>query len=116
MEKIVTSMMLILTLCTGMDDVTLQHMCLECHQAQKIPSELIYRRYLMRYSTSARIESAMISYLKMPQKEHSIMPPQFFLKFPMKEAFDKNETALESGVRKYIEKYDIRKRLILKTE
>jgi len=54
-----------------------------------------------------------MSYLKNPKKETSIMPKQFFLKFPMKEALDLNETVLEESVEAYLDYFDVRKRLML---
>jgi hypothetical protein len=93
---------------------TLENDCLSCHKAQQIPSKLIYRRYLIKYSTEARIEDAIFSYLKNPQKSTSIMPPQFFLKFPMKEALDLEDERLHKNIKAYLKAFDIKKKLILK--
>ena len=98
---------------THADDTVLKKRCLACHIEQKIPSDLIYRRYLMRYSTPDRIEKAMLAYLRSPQRTHSIMPPQFFLKFPMKPPTTLDEERLKEAIRAYISTYDIRKRLRL---
>ena len=92
----------------------LQQNCLKCHTGQKIPSELVYRRYLMKFSTKERMKESLLSYLKNPKKENSIMPQQFFLKFPQKEALDLNDTVLEESVRAYLDFFDVRKKLKLK--
>jgi len=89
------------------------HACLQCHQKEQIPSNLVYRRYLMRYSTPERIANAMFRYLKHPEKSASIMPRQFFLKFPMKERSSESDEVLKAYIMHYIEKFDIRKSLIL---
>ena len=91
----------------------LQQNCLKCHGEQKIPSELIYRRYLMKFSTKERIKKSLLSYLNNPKKENSIMPQQFFLKFPQKEALDLNETVLEESISVYLDYFDVRDRLDL---
>jgi len=91
----------------------LQDACLKCHKKEQIPDSLIYHRYLMRYSTSSRMEKAIFNYLKMPDKTDSIMPSQFFLKFPMKKKSDMDDETLKRNIRYYLEKYDIRKRLVL---
>ncbi len=91
----------------------LQKNCIDCHIKQKIPSELIYRRYLMRYSTHKEIKKTLLAYLKAPSKESSIMPTQFFLKFPQKEALDMNETALRDSIDVYLDYFDIKRRFIL---
>ena len=92
----------------------LEQDCLSCHKAQQIPNELIYRRYLMKYSTSESMKEAMVKYLQNPKKEYSIMPSQFFLKFPMKEALALDEKVLEENIQMFFETFDVKKKLILK--
>jgi len=67
----------------------------------------------MQYSTHENIKDKLMSYLKNPKKETSIMPKQFFLKFPMKDSLDLNETALEESVKAYLDYFDVRERLVL---
>ena len=94
--------------------IELQTNCLKCHSQQKIPSELIYRRYLLKYSTKERIKSKLLNYLSDPKREKSIMPKQFFLKFPEKIALEINSTILEKSINEYLNFFDVEKRLILK--
>jgi hypothetical protein len=91
----------------------LKRNCINCHIEQKIPSELIYRRYLQKYSTHNSIRKKLFSYLKNPNKKSSIMPKQFFLKFPEKKALDMNETHLKESIDAYLNYFDIKNRLIL---
>jgi len=88
--------------------------CLSCHQQQQIPSNLIYKRYLMKYSTNKGMEEAMFIYMKDPKKEHSIMPAPFFLKFPMKEKIDLDDDTLRKHIKTYLNLFDIKKKLMLK--
>jgi len=92
---------------------TVQKDCLACHQAQQIPSNMMYRRYLMKYSTDARMQEAMFRYLKNPYKASSIMPPQFFLKFPMKVSLSLDDEVLKQDIKEYLEKFDAKKILRL---
>ena len=92
---------------------TLQNSCLSCHQEHQIPSALIYKRYLKIYSTSDRMEEAMFAYIKNPLKEHSIMPPQFFLKFPMKEKNVLDDSSLRKNIQAYLDAFDLKKKLVL---
>ena len=87
--------------------------CLSCHAQQQIPNRLIYKRYLMQYSTDNRMEEAIFRYLKNPNKETSIMPPQFFLKFPMKERLELDDTRLKINIREYLKKFNIREHIII---
>ncbi len=97
----------------SMPATDLQTACLQCHQADQIPSDLVYRRYLMRYSTPERISDAMFRYLNEPKKRDSIMPSRFFLKFPMKEKMKMDERELKEYIYRYIEEFDVKKRLVL---
>ena len=91
----------------------LEHDCLSCHRVQQIPDNLIYRRYLMKYSTDARMQEAMFGYLKNPNKARSIMPPQFFLKFPMKRMLHLDDGRLREDIQNYLKRYDVKKKLKL---
>jgi len=91
----------------------LESRCLACHKEQQIPNHLIYGRYLEQYSAEKNIKNAMYDYLINPQKKHSIMPPQFFLKFPMKEKRSMDERTLRQSVEQFIQKFDIKKKLVL---
>ena len=93
--------------------IELKKNCLNCHVEQKIPSELMYRRYLNKYSTHNRIKKRLFDYLKKPHQKDSIMPKQFFLKFPQKVALDLNETALIENIEAYLDFFDVKKKLVL---
>lgn len=91
----------------------LQEECLQCHAQEQIPNELIYRRYLMKYSTAKGMERAIKMYLKNPKKENSIMPLPFFSKFSMKEALALDDENLEKNIHSFLDRYDVKKRLVL---
>jgi len=97
----------------SMQEQSAEQNCLNCHQQQQIPSSLIHKRYLMKYSTTKRIEEAIFTYLKHPDKAHSIMPSAFFSKFPMKEATTVDDSNLHKYIQNYLETFDIKKKLIL---
>ena len=90
-----------------------ENRCITCHKQQQIPSELIYRRYLMKYSSKEAMAEAMIKYLRKPKKELSIMPSQFFLKFPMKPNLGLSDEVLEKNIEAYLDFFDVQKRLFL---
>ena len=91
----------------------LQTNCLLCHAEDQIPNTLIYRRYLMKYSTKEAVSKAILKYLKDPKKENSIMPPPFFSKFPMKETLDLDDATLEQNIRTFMEMFDVKNKLVL---
>jgi len=118
MEKIILSMLLccVSLLTAQQSDASMQELqvtCLDCHLKEQIPDDLIYRRYLMEYSTPTNMKVAIKTYLKNPQKENSIMPPPFFLKFPMKEALQLEDNKLEKNIDAFLQHYDIKKKFVL---
>jgi hypothetical protein len=88
--------------------------CLSCHRQQQIPSAMIYRKYLLKYSTNRAIKSAIYHYIKNPKEKQSIMPKPFFDKFPRKKRMNTEDRELEILIDKYIDRFDIKKRLKLK--
>lgn len=118
MEKIILSVLLccVSILTAQQSDASTQELqatCLDCHIKEQIPDALIYRRYLMEYSTPTNMKVAIKKYLKNPKKEDSIMPPPFFLKFPMKEALHLEEEHLEKNIDAFLQRYDVKKMLVL---
>jgi len=107
--------MILIMILTGMvlNADALDRECLSCHQKQQIPTALIYKRYLMKYSTNQRMHDAMYRYLRHPNKAYSIMPSQFFFKFPMKKSLQLSDEKLDELVSAFIQRYDIRKKLRL---
>ena len=95
---------------------TLERECLQCHKTQKIPSEATYRRYLRKYSSKVMIKERMLAYLKTPSIERSIMPPQFFGKFAIKEASLLKEDELRKRIDDYMDYFDINKKLFIPVE
>jgi hypothetical protein len=86
MVKILFSLLIAMVL-----DANMKNSCLACHEKNQIPDEIIYKRYLLKYSTDKNIKNAIISYLKKPNQKNSVMPSIFFSKFPMKKKMDVNE-------------------------
>ncbi|MCF6245704.1 MAG: hypothetical protein L3J43_11810, partial [Sulfurovum sp.] len=74
MEKIIVWCIFSVALLAQTD--SLENSCLACHKSEQIPSHMIYKKYLLKYSSKARIEAAMYKYLKSPKKSNSVMPPQ----------------------------------------
>ncbi len=86
----------------------LQNRCLSCHVPQQIPDELVYRRYLMVYSTFERMENAIFLYMKNPNKKNSVMHHPFFFKFPMKKKSNLDDETLRNMIQAYLMRFDIK--------
>lgn len=102
-----------LTLSIYAENSTVNTTCISCHKAQQIPSALIYKRYLMKYSNETRIAEAMFKYINNPNQSDSIMPKPFFLKFPMKEKRVMEDELLKTNIKDFMNVFDLKKRLRL---
>ena len=100
----------------GNSTSALEKGCLSCHQAQQIPSEMIYRRYLMRYASKKTIKKKIAAYLKHPSTETSIMPAPFFRKFPLKKATTLDDKRLKRLIEAYIAYYDVDGKIVIVTQ
>ena len=94
----------------------LEEGCLSCHKAQQIPSEMIYRRYLMHYASKETIKKKIAAYLKHPSTDTSIMPAPFFRKFPLKKATTLDDKRLERLIEAYIAHYDVDGKIVIVTQ
>ncbi len=94
-------------------NLPLQRDCFDCHQAQKVSSEFIYRRYLMKYSSKDTIRERLFLYLKAPSQHNSVMPPQFFGKYVVKEPTQLNDKILKERINDYIRFYDVSQKLFI---
>lgn len=97
------------------EETRLYQSCIRCHVQEQVPSELIYRRYLMKYSSHKRIQDVIFEYLQKPEMEKTIMPKQFFMKFSQKAPSSLKDEALRKGIEAYLNFYDIKKRLEVPT-
>ncbi len=55
--------------------------CAGCHETTAPPFSLVYRRYLMLYSSKAHIEKRMVDFLTAPSKKRSSMPEGMKIRF-----------------------------------
>ena len=99
--------------CATLEASSLDKNCLNCHKKEQIPSYMVYKRYLLKYSTKSKIKKVLYSYLKNPKQENSIMPKPFFLKFPMKKPLKLNDKELKKSINDFVERFDVKKRLKL---
>ena len=112
MEKLIVVMMILTTIIFANNSLAKKN-CLSCHQKEQIPSHLIYKRYLLKYSTKSRMKKVILEYAKNPTKKGSIMPTPFFFKFPMKRKLNLDSETLGKSIDDYLDYFDVKKRLVL---
>ena len=89
--------------------------CLKCHIETNVPNVVIYKRYLLKYSSKAKMREAMVTYLKKPIAEKTIMPSRFIDIFGLKERMKLSDESLNKYVDELIDSYDVKKKLTLPT-
>ncbi len=92
-----------------------QTACIECHNKEGIPTQELYKRYLVKYSAHSAIKEAMFHYLKNPSIKTSIMPEPFINKFGIQKRTTLSDKALKSYINELVETYNLRKKLYIPT-
>ena len=94
---------------------SLKKTCLKCHIEANVPNEVVYKRYLLKYSSKGKMRKAMVSYLKNPTKQKTIMPTRFIDIFGLKETMKLSDAELDKYVNELIDMYDVKNKLYLPT-
>ena len=72
MVKVVLFFMLVFQSIASETDILQK--CLVCHENSAPPFTMVYRRYLMLYSSKSKIKKSMIDFLTAPSRKKSSMP------------------------------------------
>ncbi len=88
--------------------------CIHCHTASAPPFPMIYRRYLMLYSSKSRIAAHMEAFLRKPSAKGSAMPEGMKTRFHPQNhpAFDTK--SIHEAVSELIRTEDVVPRLIVR--
>lgn len=97
------------TLC----DENFDHACLACHRTDIPDLEVIYFRYLQAYGSTQRSLDAMHRYLQHPTIQASTFRPQVLKNFGLHPYL--SPTVLDQMLPLYFERYDVKKRIKLKS-
>ena len=81
--------------------------CIECHKDMPVKIDKFFYRYLLKYSSEEDLKSALISYLKNPTKEKTILQEGLLNRFGIKEKTKLDDKELEKTVDEYWEIYKV---------
>ncbi|MCF6329968.1 MAG: hypothetical protein L3I99_00280 [Sulfurimonas sp.] len=81
--------------------------CIKCHKQFTPSIDKYFYKYLLIYSSETDMKNAIISYLKYPAKETSVMSDAYIDKFGIKEKSKLNENEIKQAVDVYWEKYKV---------
>ncbi len=78
--------------------------CVKCHEQLPVSIEKYFYKYLLIYSSETDMKNAIISYLKYPAKETSVMSDAFISRFGIKKKSRLSEEELQEAVDVYWQK------------
>ncbi len=81
--------------------------CIACHNKLPVSIDKYFYRYLLKYSSEKNVKSSMLSYLKNPTEEKTIMPEAFISRFGIKKRTSLSDKELKEAVNTYWETYKV---------
>ena len=103
-KKIVLT--LLLMLCFAHADVY-EDNCVKCHNKLPVSIDKYFYKYLLIYSSETDMKNAIISYLRYPAIETTVMSNAFIHRFGLKKKTKLSEEKLKEAVDVYWEKYKV---------
>ena len=103
-KKIVLT--LVLVFCFANADVY-ETNCVKCHKQLPVSIEKYFYKYLLIYSSETDMKNAIISYLKYPAKETTVMSDAFINRFGIKKKSKLSQEKLKEAVDVYWQKYKV---------
>jgi len=81
--------------------------CVECHKSMPVKIDKFFYRYLLKYSSEDNLKTALISYLKNPTKEKTILQEGLQNRFGVKKKTTLNDKDLKKAVDEYWDIYKV---------
>ena len=81
--------------------------CMSCHKQLSFELKSVFFDYLLKYSSEDVVKTALIDYLKNPNKDTSVMSKNYIRRFGIKNRSNLNDTELKMAIDYYWEKYKV---------
>ncbi len=81
--------------------------CVKCHKKLPVSIDKYFYKYLLIYSSETDMKNAIISYLKYPAYETTVMSDSFIKRFGLKEKSKLSQDQLKESVDIYWQKYKV---------
>jgi hypothetical protein len=81
--------------------------CIKCHNSLSVSLEKIFFRYLVKYSSELSVKSAMIDFLKNPNKQTSAMSDEQIRRLGIKSKSHLSDEELKHAIDIYWERYKV---------
>ena len=81
--------------------------CIKCHDKLPVSIDKYFYKYLLIYSSETDMKNAIISYLKYPAKETTVMSDAFVSRFGIKKKSKLSKKELKEAVDVYWQRYKV---------
>ncbi len=81
--------------------------CVKCHNKLPVSIDKYFYNYLLMYSSETDMKNAIMSYLRYPAYETSVMSDAFIKRFGIKKKSKLSQEQLKEAVDVYWEKYKV---------
>jgi len=81
--------------------------CVKCHDPLSISLEKIFFRYLVKYSSELSVKTAMIDFLKNPNKQTSALSDEQIRRFGIKSKSHLSDEELKNAIDIYWDRYKV---------
>ncbi len=81
--------------------------CVECHKNFTIGLDKLFMSYLKKYSDEVSVKSALIDFLKNPNRATTAMSDEYIRRLGIKSKTDLNDSALKEAIDIYWQKYNV---------
>lgn len=100
--------LIIFTLSLTLNAKTLyERNCVSCHEGMTITLDKFFFRYLLKYSSEAKVKEAMQEYFKDPKVENSILEPWLINRIGVKKRTTLNDKELQTTLDEYWNTYTV---------
>lgn len=84
-----------------------EHHCVSCHEGMTITLDKFFFRYLLKYSSEEGVKKALVTYLKEPKAESSILDASLINRIGVKKRSTLNDKELQEAIDVYWETYTV---------
>ncbi len=81
--------------------------CVACHKNFAIGLDKLFMSYLKKYSDEMSVKSALIDFLKNPNRATTAMSDDYIRRLGIKSKTDLNDSALKEAIDIYWQKYNV---------
>jgi hypothetical protein len=81
--------------------------CIKCHDSLSVSLEKIFFRYLVKYSSELSVKSAMIDFLKNPNRQTSAMSDEQIRRLGIKSKSNLSDEELKQVIDIYWDRYKV---------